>query len=1634
MAEEIFNDETSPLEWSNYLPDAHHNLCVKTNKPVSFKEQIPAKATDHDLTMEFLTKEQKKNKIRNIAINDFEKVDKYVVYKIEVHIQECSWVVSRRYREFHRLHEELVQLCGLAWELLPPKKIVGNLNPSHIEKRKKLLEKYLKTVLHTLVDIPIPLVEFLEIDQFDVNTVCNQLAGDLFEIGDELLAKKLTFKITPLQIHCINRRLLLPLPTCEGSNPKADIGHLYSFIQQVPKILVYPGDENHMFIGQNNLNYDLSIFKSLQYLEVQKCDIELMEGIESIQKNMIELRAHKCLQLLKDFLIGSDSWTQGVLMTVSSGKEAHSDVVSQFQTWDKIQKASFSHNDIHSVDYSITLLTNITTLDLSHNLLTEVQYLEELIFLTDLNLSYNEIRHLAEFPYRVPSVSKLNLAGNGIQNIAGLEKMYALEHLDLSNNSLYEVPDVLILGNLPLLTALHVKGNPLTDVHNHRVRILAQFGGRAKEVSLDGYAANKRETSKITDMLTSQDNFDVISDDLVAPSSPLINEPASPYKFSSPVVNDPSSSQKLSSSVTSATRSPRTKKKDRIAQINPPSASAANTENLSKLEREEENFREQIEKLRDHAGDSWLTFYNEMVDEKAGNADSSDKLEDEQCKTPEVESVTTCKELEESKPIKCSDELDKKISEETDAPSREKPPYIRFLSIDEIDLELSDELRAGVKKVIQDGSDLNNETFLIQEKNNEGEVQERMVAVDVEKKALMEIDFNTGATLLNYQLESIRGLTVDEEQQCYILQFEAKRLTTSTENESYVLVKLRTNSVKDAAGLYVLLKSYNGKKQARSRSHIFTSMSGLIENPFNTPNEILIAFFQDFIRKTALLKRNSQSRDAQRDTTSNYENIDVGVSLLKHVVADSSSQDVVSMLWVGCLPYLFPDEEIPVCVVMTTLNVFLFRVFFPEKGKGLETMEELQEAMHCFYSFPLKQIREIVVGLFDQGLRVEVAEEGPRGTFVFLTRDASKTAQFLDALSSVLGFRNEKDLVQTKTRLSNSDELPCVDLPTVVYPDENKINALKIQLQEQELSPLDNRENLISYCIVYEYRDDVNYECYDESSMPYLRSLILTNVRLILCEEDYVHWPLPSYVRSAPFTPQWLVDDVEAVDAIIGVDLWENKDGKQCMTGCYGVSITFESKETASDACKVEGENVWNLLFQSISEREQFVRSIACLWKNNFDRDLKITYSKSGLTSKSIAAASVKGHVKKNSGNISIPSTQTLDSPDMFVNLDRSRLNELFRNKISQDEDANVTGVQFVTCVGCKPYKYPDVEFNVALILGRFNIYIVCSSQNRKYILANNRFEDEGGTSSLYTTVVKISTLQQVVVGLFDQCFRLEAGTPDHTFVFVTRNFDRTNEFVQRLSQVILALPKEMNVVDSNGTTNRRRTAAEIFQLYKRDEESDPNYYPKSEFIHPNSNIKFVYPSDETLEKLRYKILDHIRIMELFQVDEDFSVLLYALIFQHVNEQAVPYTVVVSEKFLCMINEDRVNYPLPSFVNELPETTQYEVVGMELISALLRIEFDEFHSGAFSLVFNKEAVDPTSYEARFHTSSVEEDVCLVTDVNTTKDQYEEEHLETWILEAHSYVERDKIFNVLSKMWANFYAGMTLPVLRKKTKL
>ena len=48
-------------------------------------------------------------------------------------------------------------------------------------------------------------------------------------------------------------------------------------------------------------------------------------------------------------------------MTVNAGKEEHTDVVDQFKKWKNLKKASFSYNELHSIDYSIVRNRNVYT-------------------------------------------------------------------------------------------------------------------------------------------------------------------------------------------------------------------------------------------------------------------------------------------------------------------------------------------------------------------------------------------------------------------------------------------------------------------------------------------------------------------------------------------------------------------------------------------------------------------------------------------------------------------------------------------------------------------------------------------------------------------------------------------------------------------------------------------------------------------------------------------------------------------------------------------------------------------------------------------------------------------------------------------------------------------------------------------------------------------------------------------------------------------------------------------------------------------------------------------------------------------------------------------------------------------------
>lgn len=136
-------------------------------------------------------------------------------------------------------------------------------------------------------------------------------------------------------------------------------------------------------------------------------------------------------------------------------------------------------NSLTRLPDDISLLNNLTRLEISQNKLSELHWLENLTILiahhnkltsekidkryltsstlTNLDLSHNEIRYL---PLKCPSLIDLSLSDNEFQEIQELH-CPKLENLDLSNN---KIKDLLPLKNLHSLKCLTLDGNNIQEL------------------------------------------------------------------------------------------------------------------------------------------------------------------------------------------------------------------------------------------------------------------------------------------------------------------------------------------------------------------------------------------------------------------------------------------------------------------------------------------------------------------------------------------------------------------------------------------------------------------------------------------------------------------------------------------------------------------------------------------------------------------------------------------------------------------------------------------------------------------------------------------------------------------------------------------------------------------------------------------------------------------------------------------------------------------------------------------------------------------------------------------------------------------------------------------------------------------
>lgn len=140
----------------------------------------------------------------SVTIPNVEKNDNVVVYMIKVRVGVISWTVLHRYSDFLDLHEKLVSDHGVAKDILPPKKVIGNRDPAFIEKRRGSLEAYLASVVNFLQRaMPRELALFLDFHLYDIQFLLQNLAMNFFIAGDSLLQMSKSYSFTPFQVHWI---------------------------------------------------------------------------------------------------------------------------------------------------------------------------------------------------------------------------------------------------------------------------------------------------------------------------------------------------------------------------------------------------------------------------------------------------------------------------------------------------------------------------------------------------------------------------------------------------------------------------------------------------------------------------------------------------------------------------------------------------------------------------------------------------------------------------------------------------------------------------------------------------------------------------------------------------------------------------------------------------------------------------------------------------------------------------------------------------------------------------------------------------------------------------------------------------------------------------------------------------------------------------------------------------------------------------------------------------------------------------------------------------------------------------------------------------------------------------------------
>lgn len=367
-----------------------------------------------------------------------------------------------------------------------------------------------------------------------------------------------------------------------------------------------------------------------------------------------------------------------------------------------------------------------------------------------------------------------------------------------------------------------------------------------------------------------------------------------------------------------------------------------------------------------------------------------------------------------------------------------------------------------------------------------------------------------------------------------------------------------------------------------------------------------------------------------------------------------------------------------------------------------------------------------------------------------------------------------------------------------------------------------------------------------------------------------------------------------------------------------------------------------------------------------------------------------------------------------IANLRGSAIVEFFHSSIAEVENEELRHLMWSSVVF---YQTPGLEVTACVLLSTKAVYFVLHDGLRRYFSEPlqdfwHQKNTDYNNSPFHISqcfVLKLSDLQTVNVGLFDQYFRLTGSSPVQVVTCLTRDSYLTHCFLQHLMAVLSSLER---------TPSPEPVDRDFYSEFGNKTTGKMENY---ELIH-SSRVKFTYPSEEEIGDLTFTVAQKVADPEKAL---GLSILLYVQAFQvgtpppgHCRGMLRPKTLLLTSAEIFLLDEDFIHYPLPEFAKEPPQRDRYRLDDGRRVRDLDRVLMGyQTYPQALTLVFDDvQGHDLMGNVTLDHFGEVPGGLARV-------DQGREVQWQVFIPSAES---REKLISLLARQWEAL-CGRELPV-------